>query len=439
MSERLKTFSDYYRVHDQLLAGEYPADRDRQGLQAKLRQLLGGQSSKSRNGLSGHARLSHLLDAGVTVFLDLTEEQEKDLLPYAPTLLAIADDMGRTVQYQRMPVRDFGTPTADQMCDILNLLDAAIADGQTVYLHCGAGIGRTGTVVGCYLVRHGRDGLEALEEVLRLRRGTTTADSPSPATEEQRRLVYSWAEFDTPSCLDEPQVLPVKQDDGLHVREMPLAGWTGSNSSRTSLLRVREHARAYTIEMPAIQPDTRRKRRNLAIAILSIVAVAAVLVITLALSTGRIVVRFRDRRITLADLGGDDLQGANLAGADLSTANLAGADLRGANLRGANLSGVNLSGANLSRAILSEADLHYALLIEANLREADLRGANLRGVALTSADLTGAQLEGANVENTRLEDAILPDGSRSRVVIEARRFTDPTYPGFWRPGSATEK
>ena len=38
---------------------------------------------------------------------------------------------------------------------ILDEIDGAILNGKTVYVHCLGGIGRTGTVVGCYLVRHG--------------------------------------------------------------------------------------------------------------------------------------------------------------------------------------------------------------------------------------------------------------------------------------------
>ena len=36
------------------------------------------------------------------------------------------------------------------MVAILDSLDTAIADEHTIYLHCWGGIGRTGTVVGCW-------------------------------------------------------------------------------------------------------------------------------------------------------------------------------------------------------------------------------------------------------------------------------------------------
>ena len=93
-----------------------------------------------------------------------------------------------------MPIQDFGIPTIAQMRKALDALDAAVAGGHTVYVHCYAGIGRTGTVVGCYLVRHGWSGQEALDEIVALRRGLGSEAQPSPITAEQRALVLNWTE-----------------------------------------------------------------------------------------------------------------------------------------------------------------------------------------------------------------------------------------------------
>ena len=82
-------------------------------------------------------------------------------------------------------IPDLGCPSRETMAGILDRIDALLAAGEVVYVHCLAGIGRTGTVVGCYLVRHGMDGAEALETVTRLR-------GAGPETPEQRRLVRDW-------------------------------------------------------------------------------------------------------------------------------------------------------------------------------------------------------------------------------------------------------
>jgi len=65
-------------------------------------------------------------------------------------------------------------------------------DGHTVYVHCQGGMGRTGTVVGCYLVRHGMGGEDALEEIACLRRGTPREGKPSPFRKAQRQVVLNW-------------------------------------------------------------------------------------------------------------------------------------------------------------------------------------------------------------------------------------------------------
>jgi protein-tyrosine phosphatase len=75
--------------------------------------------------------------------IDLTEEG--GLPPYEV----------KYVEHRRMPIRDFGVPTEEQMRGILDAIDEAVADRHTVLVHCRGGIGRTGTVVGCWMRRHG--------------------------------------------------------------------------------------------------------------------------------------------------------------------------------------------------------------------------------------------------------------------------------------------
>jgi protein tyrosine phosphatase len=63
-------------------------------------------------------------------------------------------------------------------------------------VHCWGGVGRTGTVVGCWLVRHGLAGGDALARVEALRATTPKANRPSPETDTQRDLVRGWASHD---------------------------------------------------------------------------------------------------------------------------------------------------------------------------------------------------------------------------------------------------
>jgi hypothetical protein len=163
--------NSYWVRHGQLLAGEYPSDWNKRLSREKLRRLL---------------------EAGVTFFLDLTEAGEYGSRPYTPLLDQEAAALGREVAHRRMSIPDRGTPTSETMTDILDSIDAALAAGGTVYVHCYAGIGRTGTVVGCYLARHGMRGEEALDEIARLREDISGGWITSPETAAQREMVRDW-------------------------------------------------------------------------------------------------------------------------------------------------------------------------------------------------------------------------------------------------------
>ena len=75
-------------------------------------------------------------------------------------------------------------------------MDAAVARDKTVYVHCVGGIGRTGTTVGCYLVRHGNDGETALKEVDRLFQNSDRSQESwtSPETRQQMDFVRKWCD-----------------------------------------------------------------------------------------------------------------------------------------------------------------------------------------------------------------------------------------------------
>ena len=144
-------------------------------------------------------RLVRLLDAGVRSFLDLTTEED-GLAPYAELLAGLADERGIDVVYRRMEIRDLRTPPARHMTAILDHMDAERAAGRSLYVHCWGGIGRTGTVVGCHLVRSGLSGDDALAAVARGFLGMAKARlrkffGGSPETRAQREMVRTWREL----------------------------------------------------------------------------------------------------------------------------------------------------------------------------------------------------------------------------------------------------
>jgi ADP-ribosylglycohydrolase len=170
----------YWVFPGRLLAGEYP-----------------GEGSRAR----AETRLTRLLQAGINCFVDLTEPGE--LAPYQQQLPA-------GVRYLRRPITDHGVPRdAVQMAEILADLREALKEQQVVYLHCRAGIGRTGTVVGCLLAEEGFKGSLALAELNRLwQQSARAAQWPTvPETAEQADYVGQWEPSADP--LLDPRALAV--------------------------------------------------------------------------------------------------------------------------------------------------------------------------------------------------------------------------------------
>ena len=161
----------YWVIPGELLAGEYPGAREPNAARSKI---------------------SRLLEAKIRLFVDLTEPGEHGLRPYWPAVVELAGALGLSVQHRRMPVRDVTIPDESSMVAILDVIDQANRDKTGVYVHCYGGIGRTGTVVGCYLVRHGLSGVEALRRIREWRKETPDGWRESPETDAQRCMVLAW-------------------------------------------------------------------------------------------------------------------------------------------------------------------------------------------------------------------------------------------------------
>ena len=140
-------------------------------------------------------KLKTRLRAGIDHFIDLTEPGE--LVPYAETAKEEARLLGLAVGYERHPIADLGVPSHPrQMASILDGIDDALGHCKTVYLHCWGGVGRTGTVVGCWLVRHGHTGDGALGQIAEwwkgMSRSKTMIHPRSPETSQQSEYVRNW-------------------------------------------------------------------------------------------------------------------------------------------------------------------------------------------------------------------------------------------------------
>ena len=163
----------YWVIPGRLLAGCYPGDLDPD---------------------QAHQKLLGLIDAGIRHVITLMEEDESSrFIPYMPDLTEIGAAQGREVSSVRLPIRDVSVPSKEAMVAILDEIDGSIQNDHPVYVHCWGGRGRTGTVIGCYLARHGIAlGQEALGRIKYLRRAVSDAAFDSPETPEQCKMVLTW-------------------------------------------------------------------------------------------------------------------------------------------------------------------------------------------------------------------------------------------------------
>ncbi len=120
--------------------------------------------------------LADLKDAGVDAIVSLTE------ISLDQSLLV---QFGMT--YFRVPILDFHPPTLSDINQVISFTRSSLASEHAVVIHCTAGLGRTGTMLACWLVSEGVSPDNAIFKVRSLRPG-------SIETSEQEQIIFDYAD-----------------------------------------------------------------------------------------------------------------------------------------------------------------------------------------------------------------------------------------------------
>jgi protein-tyrosine phosphatase len=121
-----------------------------------------------------------LAAGGVTTIVDLRAEDD----------LTVDDELLSALGLHRvaMPIRDGQLPSADQVRAFIKIVDDSPG---VVFVHCGAGVGRTGSIVASYLVATGKASPKDA-----LRRNLTVGP---PSLEQVSYVAHLDADFDRPN------------------------------------------------------------------------------------------------------------------------------------------------------------------------------------------------------------------------------------------------
>ncbi len=118
----------------------------------------------------------------------LSRQGIKAILSLSETPLEADSVRGNGFSYLHVPVADFTAPTIEKVEKCVDFIERMVSiEDRPVVVHCGAGCGRTGTILACYWVSRGLSADEAVERV-------RSARPCSIETESQRALIYQYEE-----------------------------------------------------------------------------------------------------------------------------------------------------------------------------------------------------------------------------------------------------
>ena len=108
--------------------------------------------------------INWILNQGVKSIITMTEN-------------ALPESWVTDTKYLHVPTEDLGAPDIDQIEKTVDFIHERINNNEPVMVHCAAGIGRTGTILACYLIKyHKYSANNAIKQIRKERPGSIQSE-----------------------------------------------------------------------------------------------------------------------------------------------------------------------------------------------------------------------------------------------------------------------
>ena len=122
-----------------------------------------------------------LYRVGIRAILNLSE---------APLPSNTLNSVGLLIRH--IPIAGFTAPTLDQVKHAVTMISSCLDSHLPVAVHCGAGLGRTGTILACYLVRQGISADRAITTIREWRPGSIEVPEQETVIYEYEQFINTW-------------------------------------------------------------------------------------------------------------------------------------------------------------------------------------------------------------------------------------------------------
>ena len=115
--------------------------------------------------LTSPAELEWVIKKGVKSIITMTEEP-------------LPESWIQNIKYLHVPTEDLSAPDMEKIDNVVDFIHGRIKNNEPTMVHCAAGVGRTGTILACYLIKyHNLSAKDAIDKVRKERPGSIQSES----------------------------------------------------------------------------------------------------------------------------------------------------------------------------------------------------------------------------------------------------------------------